>query len=87
MPLSEHRGKTYNREWSKSVVGGGAVGYGAGGDRVLPPLLVVDLVILGFRKKNASRGSEARLMSLPLITQGLLREAPRKSTTANTMGC
>ena len=44
--------RTYFREWSKSLVGGGALGYGAGGGRVLQLLLVVDLVILGFRKKK-----------------------------------
>ena len=46
------------REWSKSLGGGGADGYGASGGRVLPLLLVVDLVILGIRKKNASRGQK-----------------------------
>jgi hypothetical protein len=45
------RRKCY-REWSKSFGGGAAAGYGAGVGRVLQLLLVVDLVILGFRKKK-----------------------------------
>ncbi len=49
--------KKYYREWSKSLGGGGAANYGAGGGRVLPLLLVVDLVILGFRKKKTLVGA------------------------------
>ena len=44
--------RNYYREWSKSLGGGGAAGYGACGGRVLPVLLVVDLVILSFRGKK-----------------------------------
>ena len=44
--------RKYSREWIKYLGGGGGVGYGAGGGRVLPLLLVVDLVILGFREKK-----------------------------------
>ena len=47
----------------------------------------MDLVIFDFRQKNTSRGSQVRLILLPLITLGLLREAPKKSKTVNTMGC
>ena len=79
--------RKYCREWSESLGGGGAAGYGAGGSRVLPlPMAVmVELVIFGFREKNA-RGAEVRLVLLPLITQGLLRAAPIKSSMANIMG-
>jgi hypothetical protein len=58
--------------------------YGGGGGSLLPLPLVVELVIFDFRGKNA-RGAEVRLVLLPLITQGPLREAPIKSTMANTM--
>ena len=44
--------RKYCREWSESLGGGGVVGYGAGGGRVLPLPLVVDMVIFGFRKKG-----------------------------------
>ena len=44
--------RIYYREWSESLSGSGADGYGAGGDRVLPLPLVVDLVIFGFRGKK-----------------------------------
>jgi len=49
--------RKYYREWSKSFDGGGAVGYGASGGRVLPLLLVVDLVILSFRGEKTQVGA------------------------------
>ena len=76
----------YCREWSEFLGGGTGVGYGDGGGRVLPMPLVVELVIFGFRGKNAW-GAKARLVLIPLITQGLPRAAPIKSTMVNTMGC
>ena len=79
--------RKYYRKWIKPLGAGGGAGYGAGGGRMLPLILVVDLVILGLRKKIASKGLEVWLMLLPLITRGLLCEAPRKSTTVNTMEC
>ncbi len=50
--------RKYYREWSKSLGGGGAASYGAGGGRVLQLLLVVDLVILGFREKKTQVGAQ-----------------------------
>ncbi len=44
--------RKYCREWSEFPGGGGAADYGAGGDRVLPLPLVMDLVIFGSRGKN-----------------------------------
>ena len=75
----------YCREWSESLDGGSAASYGDGGGRVLPLTLVVELVIFRFQEKNA-KGAEVRLVLLPLVTLGLLREAPIKSTVVNTMG-
>ena len=43
--------RKYCREWSELPGSGGAAGYGDGGGRVLPLPLVMDLVILGSRKK------------------------------------
>ncbi len=73
------------REWS--VFFGGCGRFARGGRVLLLPL-VVHLVIFGFRgKKKPARGSsEVQPMLLPLIAHRLLREAPRKSTTANKMG-
>ena len=44
--------RKYYREWSESLGGSGAAGYGAGGRRVLPLSLaaVVELFIFGFRE-------------------------------------
>ena len=44
--------RKYCPEWSEFLGGGGAAGYGAGGGRVLPLPLVMDLSIFGFREKN-----------------------------------
>ena len=44
--------RKYYREWSESLGGSGAAGYGAGGRRVLPLPLVVDLMIFGFQKNK-----------------------------------
>ena len=44
--------RKYCPEWSEVLGGGGAAGYGAGGGRVLPLPLVMDLSIFGFRGKN-----------------------------------
>ena len=43
----------YWQEWSEFLGGGASVGYGAGGGRVLPLPLVVELVIFGVREKHA----------------------------------
>ena len=76
--------RKYCREWSGSI--GGCGGGVAARGRVLPLLLVVELVIFAFWGKNAS-GSEVRLMLLPLITHGFLPEAPKQSATAKELGC
>jgi hypothetical protein len=46
--------RKYCREGSASLGGGGGVGYGASGGRVLPlpPVVVVELVIFGGKKKR-----------------------------------
>ena len=44
--------RKYCRDWSEFLGGGGAAGYGAGGGRVLPLPLVMDLSIFGFREKK-----------------------------------
>jgi len=49
---------------------------------VLSLPLMVESVIFGFRKEKNASASEVRRMLLPLISHVLLREAPRKSTTA-----
>ena len=46
---------------------------------VLPLILVLVLVIFGFRIKTSNDWG----MLIPLNLQGLLREAPRKSTTVS----
>ena len=67
--------RKYCREWSESLGVGFGSSYGASGGGVWPLSLVVELVIFGLRKKNAS-GSEDRLILLPLITQGSFPKHP-----------
>ena len=70
--LLEHRGEKFHEYFgSLGSSSRGDVGGGGGGDA---------FVIFGLRKKR--KGLDDLFMLLPLNPQGLLRESPRKLTTA-----
>ncbi len=76
----------YCREWSEFLGVGGADDYGAGGGRVLPLMLVMDLLIFGFREKK-TLGLKSSAYAATANYSGAPSQSSHKSTTVITMGC